>query len=92
MAGEADELVVHPSGEAETAGMECGEEPGEALHGMTRQPNQFGGTAMVDPQRCFAVITECRRVRARVMPVSSVRLGSRQASAVLQGLRCYRRR
>jgi hypothetical protein len=40
---------------------------------------------MVDPQRCFAVITECRRVRARVMPVSSVRLGSRQASAVLPG-------
>ena len=26
--------------------MECGEEPGEALHGMTRQPNQFSGTAM----------------------------------------------
>jgi hypothetical protein len=48
MAGEADELVVHRSGEAETAGMECGEEPGEAVHGMTRQPNQFGGTAMVD--------------------------------------------
>lgn len=40
---------------------------------------------MVDPQRCFAVITECRRVRARVMPVSSVRLESRQASAVLPG-------
>jgi hypothetical protein len=64
MAGEADELVVHRSGEAETAGMECGEEPGEAVHGMTRQPNQFGGTAMVDPQRCFAVITECRGLPA----------------------------
>jgi hypothetical protein len=44
--------------------MECGEEPGEAVHGMTRQPNQFGGTAMVDPQRCFAVITECRGLPA----------------------------
>jgi hypothetical protein len=63
MAGDADELVVHRSGEAETAGMECGEEPGEALHGMTRQPNQFSGTA-VDPQRCFAVITECRGLPA----------------------------
>ena len=77
MAGEADELVVHRSGEVGAAGIEYGEESGEAVHGMTRQPNQFGGTAMVDPQRCFAVITECRRVRARVMPVSSVRLGSR---------------
>jgi hypothetical protein len=57
-------LVVHRSGEAETAGMECGEEPGEAVHGMTRQPNQFGGTAMADPQRCFAVITECRGLPA----------------------------
>src|SRR6188472_3081423 len=43
MAGEADELVVHPSGEAETAGMECGEEPGEALHGMRASQTSSAG-------------------------------------------------
>ena len=42
---------LSPIGEAGSAGIECGEESGEAVHGMTRQPNQFGGTfrsAMVD--------------------------------------------
>jgi hypothetical protein len=63
MAGEADELVVHRSGEA---GIEYGEESGEAVHGMTRQSNQFGGTFRVGgggPRRCFAAITECRDER-----------------------------
>jgi hypothetical protein len=66
MAGEADELVVHRSGEAGAAGIEYGEESGEAVHGMTRQPNQFGGTFRVGgggPRRCFAAITECRDER-----------------------------
>jgi hypothetical protein len=36
--------------------MDCGEESGEAVHGMTRQPNQFGGAFRVGdggPQRCL---------------------------------------
>jgi hypothetical protein len=62
MAGEADELVVHRSGEAETAGMEHG----EAVHGMTRQPNLIGGTFRVGDGGPTALFCRHHRVPRRV--------------------------